>query len=273
MVYDIIILKMIFKKKFLKIKMSYMKRCLIDHDIYLKKLTHSRNIVIFIYNDDLIPVTKKDLKKLLSSWTEGLNTATNKTSRFFKIPGEIWIDESLLKCYEKKYNTIKLQRKGGFTSKYDWYESDECDCYIALPIQRKEIDSEEPDTFENEESKIEGNIDWNEIKKQNEIEKEKDTYRTEEVLLGDNRKYVKGFVNNILTDERLFENNKLNSVKSPDGTELPAMITYHGNGNKSVEYWYKDGVQHRGYGLPAVISYDKNGKVRSETMILNGKQY
>ena len=149
--------------------MSYLDKCVVKTDIMLRKLRPSRNLIIFVYNQNTyIPVSREDMNTIMKSPFIRSNETTNKNENFYKIPNEIHVDSSLEECYQDRNNTMKLELKGKFK-----YDGNSFTFFGVTPMKRKEINElKEKDFFinhladevENEESD-DDEKQWNKISK------------------------------------------------------------------------------------------------------------
>lgn len=293
--------------------MSYLDKCVVKTNFFLRKLRPSHNLIIFIFSENVyIPVCRADLKKIIESKQKHYIKDTEILETFFKLPNEIQVDISLEKCFTNRNNTMKLELKNQFRIGFDKNER-LFKYYSVIPVERSVIDSQEISTFdplnkeekekeddENEiktDSESENSLDWNEIKKQEkerEIQflkqgqKEKERIKNEEKLSGNyseeilqenNVKCIKKFENFILKEETWFLNNTKHRCKE---SGLPALIVYYENGNRKEEGWYNNGLLHRDpkvepsgeiNNLPALIYYHENGNKQGELWYQNGERH
>lgn len=279
--------------------MSYLDKCVIKTDFFLRKLKPSHNLIIFIFSENVyIPVSRADLKKIMETKQKHYIKDTEILETFFKLPNEIQVDISLETCFTNRNNTMKLALKNKFRDGFGKNERF-FKYYSIIPVQRNVIDSSEESVFdplnekekENEiksDSESENSLDWNEIKKQEkerEIQflkqgqKEKERIKneekmngnyTEEILQENNVKCIKKFENFILKEETWFLNNTKHRCKE---SGLPAVIYYYENGNRKEEGWYNNGLLHHEDNLPAVIYYHENGNKQGELWYQNGERH
>ena len=292
--------------------MSYISKCVVKQNVYLQNLKPCSNLIVFVLSENVyIAVSRDDLKVVMNSKQNHYIEDTDDLESFYKIPNEIWIDNSLETCFENRYNTMKLEQKAKFR---DGFGDNKrmFSFYSVSPLERKVIDGEETkekskfSLYGNEiesDSEDENQIDWNEVKRQNEIrekqkQKQSGNYKEEEKV--ENRTCIKTYEKFYLKLEEWFLDGQLHGKED----YLPAYIEYYESGNIKVKKWFKEGKLHRvnnpawlewfesgekkaegwyqegicymndeGRGLPFVIYYHKNGKVGNKRWFKNGKNH
>lgn len=245
--------------------MSYLDRCVIKEDILLRKLKPSRNLIVFVYNKDvLIPVSRIDFKRIMETKICRCNNACDTNQNFYKIPNEIYIDSSLEECYENKINTMELYLKGKFK-----YHGNLFDFFEVVPIRRNMIENEtkERSTFIDQindefEEDQEDNDYWDK-----EDEKKKTGNYEERIKLDEKSSCFKIYVNSILVKETYNRNGNVHREKNP------AKIYYYENGDKECQEWYKNGKLHSEADVPCRIFYYENGNKKAEEWYRNGKRH
>lgn len=260
--------------------MSYLNKCVVKTDFYLRTLKPTSNLIIFIVSNDIyIPVSRNDLSKIISLKQEHYIEDTNKLESFYKIPNEIHVDSSLEKCFKNKNNTMKLELKDKF--RIDSNKNKRLFSYYSVtPLKRKEIESDtkESSYFEkieneiNSDSEDENNIDWNLIIQES---KARQMFRNEQKRIDNSEtkderqsfseavvnecKCHKEYRNSVLYEEMWYNNRGFHR----DG-DLSARIFYYENGNKKSESWYKNGKMIRDNDLPVHTEFYENGNKKYE---------
>ena len=307
--------------------MSYEKKFVVSKNIFLKKLKPCSNLIVFVLNDNFyIPVSRDDLAYVMKSGKKHYNEDTNKLQTFYKVVYQIAVDESLENCFKNRNNTMKLEVKGEY--RIGFGENKKVfNFYGVTPLERKEIlkdkeqtekssfdeivDNEKRDEIENDsENETEKQIDWNEVKRQDEERKEKQLKQEEKrtgnysrtEFFEENNKKVMKYENFVLKSETWFRNDLIHRESKED--HLPAYIEYYESGNIAVKKWYKEGKLHRinepawlewyesgekkaegwyqedicymndeGKGLPFVTYYHENGNKQLELWFQNGEDH
>ena len=269
--------------------MSYITKC-VNKDFMLKDLKPSSNLILFVFSDNLyIGMTVKDMIEVMK---QGQNhyfkrsevPTDDQLDTFFTIQNGIRIDSSLKNCFENKKNTMKLIKSGkfkkGFGKTEEWL-----DFFSVVEIERKDICQDEKSFFETDsvisDSDSETEIDWIELKKQNEdrtekLKKQKENEKKvtsdyiERIMFEDGIMCVKEYKNWKIFKEFWYKNNKCHRDPKvePSGeiNDLPALIEYYENGNSKVEYWLQNDIIYRdpSKDLPTCIEYYENGNRREE---------
>lgn len=291
--------------------MSYMTKCVMTEKVFQQKLKPSKNLIIFILNENVfIPITKDDFKKIVESRQnhEGFICIEDPS---FNISNEkMWFDSTLETIFRSRYNTIKLEEKARFKT------NEQTNVYYSvIPVPRKTIDNEtkegslfsENEQDENKDDSKDEHINWNVWNDCNDLNNMKTLIKgiikndgktnsyEEEINLGNNKKHIKIYKNFILEKETWLENNKIhrhnnsavieyydsgkkktehwmiNGVNYRE-SDLPTFTKYYENGNKEYEVWgNKKGILHRNNDLPARISYYENGNKKLEQWFKYGR--
>ena len=192
--------------------MSYISRCVNKKDFMLKTLKPSSNLILFVFSENLfyIGMTVSDMVEVMKQgqnhyFKKNENETNFKLETFYLIQNGIYIDSSLKNCFESKNNTMKLIKSGkfkkGFEKTEEWF-----DFFSVTEIERKSICETEKSFFEievitndtNTSDSEDGNeIDWTEVKKQNEI-------RTKKL---ENQKENERKITGNYTEETFFDSN------------------------------------------------------------------
>lgn len=282
--------------------MDYLDKCVVKTDLYLNKLEANCNLIIFVLNENTyIAFTISDLKKLIENKQKHYIEGVEKLETFIYLPNGIKVDSSLQLCFDNKANTMKLiasknKFRLGFGANKQFYSY-----YSVEQVSRQYIGSHEESVFvededkpsvekkvkeEKEKEKIDSEVEinWEEVKNQNEkrklletriknkiearekrrLEKQKEREKengnyVETIEYESTIKCKKTFKNFILMIEEWF---KFEFNHRDD--DKPAVIIYFENGNKRAESWVRYGNYSRTNDLPSEIFYFQNGRIAIE---------
>jgi hypothetical protein len=171
--------------------MSYLDKCVYKTDLLMNKLKPSQNIILFVLNKHVyLAYTLSDLKEIMKSsknhYVKRKNEEPHDTLQtFFYLPHGIVIDNSLQNCFYNKVNTMSVV-KSDRQFRIGFGDNEHISDFYSVQKENRDIVSCDEPSFFNEEQKQEYSdeeseiqIDWTEVKKQEEKRREIELLREE----------------------------------------------------------------------------------------------